>query len=128
MLCRYKDRFTPTSSSSAFPTFSQQLYQEQACSAVSDARQRAKQEEERRAVESVKCLIGTRNGGRHLTYPNVCMRHACRIRKHFLIKRKFVTRDFFCQVKCVHRGFKFPRLPMRINLDLNKKKTRYCRT
>ncbi len=32
-----KDRFTPTSSSSAFPTFSQQLYQEQACSAVSDA-------------------------------------------------------------------------------------------
>ncbi len=70
-----KDRFTPTSSSSAFPTFSQQLNQEQACSAVCDAGQRARQEEERRAVESVKCLIGTRNGDRHLTYPNVCARH-----------------------------------------------------
>ncbi len=54
---------------------SQQLYQEQACSAVSDAGQRARQEEERRVVESVKCLIGTRNGGRHLTYTNVCACH-----------------------------------------------------
>ncbi len=79
--------------------------QEQACSAVNDAGQRARQEEERRAVESVKCLIGTRDGGRHLTYPNVCARHKCRLRKHFLIKRKFVQRDFFLprQVKCVHR-------------------------
>ncbi len=32
---------------------------------VSDAGQRARLEEERRAVESVKCLIGTRNGGSH---------------------------------------------------------------
>ncbi len=61
-----KERFTATSSSSAFPTFSQ-LYQEQACSAVSDAGQRARQEEERRAAESIKCLIGTRNRGRHLS-------------------------------------------------------------
>ncbi len=88
-----KERFTTTSSSSAFPTFSQQLYQEQACSAVSDAGQRARQEEERRAVESVKCLIGTRNDS-ILSYPNVCARHECRIRKHFLLKRKFVPRDF----------------------------------
>ncbi len=72
-------------------------------------------------VESVKCLKGTRNGVRHLTYPNVCMRHECRIRKHFLIKPKFVPRDFFLpsQVKCVHRGFHGPML---INLDLNEKK------
>ncbi len=61
-----KERFTATSSSSAFPTFSQ-LYQEQACSAVSDAGQRARQEEERRAAESIKCLMGTRNRGRHLS-------------------------------------------------------------
>ncbi len=74
-----KERFTATSFSSAFPTFSQQLYQELVGSAVNDAGQRARQEEERRAVESVKCLIGTRNGGRHLTYPNVCARHKCRI-------------------------------------------------
>ncbi len=33
---------------------------------VNDAGQRAMQEEERRVVESVKCLIGTRNGGWHL--------------------------------------------------------------
>ncbi len=59
-----KERFTPTPS--AFPMFSQQLYQEHACSAVNDAGQRAMQEEERRVVESVKCLIGTRNGGWHL--------------------------------------------------------------
>ncbi len=72
-----KDRFTATSSSSAFSMFSQQFYQELACSAVSDAGQRARQEEERRAVESVKCLIGTRDGGRHLTYPNVCTCHEC---------------------------------------------------
>ncbi len=71
------------------------FYQEQACSAVNDAGQRARQEEERRAVESVKCLIGTCNGGRHLTYPNVCARHKFRLRKHFLIKRKFAPRDFF---------------------------------
>ncbi len=68
-----KERFPATSFLSAFPTFSQQLYQEQAFSAVSDAGQTARQEEERRAVESVKCLIGTRNGGRHLIYPNVCV-------------------------------------------------------
>ncbi len=68
------ERFTTTSSASSFPTFSQQLYQEQACSAVSDAGQRARQEEERRAVESVKCLIGTHNGGRHLTYILMCAR------------------------------------------------------
>ncbi len=43
------------------------IYQEQACSAVNYAGQRARQEEERREVESVKCLIGTRDGGRHLT-------------------------------------------------------------
>ncbi len=64
-----KDLYTKiasrTSSSSAFPSFSQQLYQEKVCSAVSDVGQRTMQEEERRAVESVKCLIGTRNGGRH---------------------------------------------------------------
>ncbi len=108
-----KDRFSPTSFSSAFPTFSQQLYQEQACSAVSDTGQRAWKEEERRAVESVKCLIGTRNGGSHLTYPNVCAHHECRIREHFLIKRKFGPRDFFGQVKSVHGGF---------HLDLNKKR------
>ncbi len=71
--------------------------QEQACSAVNYAGQRSRQEEERRLVESVKCLIGTRDGGRHLTYPNVCACHKCRIRTHFLIKRKFVPRDFFCQ-------------------------------
>ncbi len=46
LLRLYKDRFTPTSSASAFPTFSQQLYQEQACSVVCDAGQRARQEEE----------------------------------------------------------------------------------
>ncbi len=51
-----------------FSHLSQQLYQEQ-------RGQRARQEEERRGVESVKCLIGTRNGGRHLTYPNVCACH-----------------------------------------------------
>ncbi len=68
-----KDRCTPTSSSSAFPTMSQQLYQEQACSAVSDAGRRVRQEEERRTVESVKCLTGTRNTASH----------ECRIRKHF---------------------------------------------
>ncbi len=43
------------------------IYQEQACSAVNEAGQRARQEEERREVESVKCLIGTRDGGSHLT-------------------------------------------------------------
>ncbi len=97
------------------------IYQEQACSAVNDAGQRARQEEERREVESVKCLIGTRDGGSHLTYPNVCAHHKCRLRKLFLIKRKFVPRDFFLprQVKCVHRGFHGP---VRINLDLNKKR------
>ncbi len=79
-----KDRFTPTSSLLSFPTFSQQ--QEQACSAVNDTGQRARQEEERTAVESVKCLIEICNGGRHLTYPNMCVGHECRIRKHFLIK------------------------------------------
>ncbi len=42
-----KDGITPTSPSSAFLTFSQQLYHEQACSAVSDAGQRARQEERR---------------------------------------------------------------------------------
>ncbi len=73
----------------------------------------------RRAVESVKCLIGTQNRGRHLTYPNVCAHHECRIRKHFLIKRKFVPLDSFGQVKYVHRGFHGP---MRINLDLNSKR------
>ncbi len=45
------------------------IYQEQACSAVNEAGQRARQEEERREVESVKCLIGTRDGGSHLTHP-----------------------------------------------------------
>ncbi len=28
----------------------------------------------RKRVKSVKCLIGARNGDRHLTYPNVCVR------------------------------------------------------
>ncbi len=86
------ERFTATSSSSAFPMFPQQLYQEQACSAVMDGAKES-QEEERRAVESVKCLRGTRDGGRHLTFPNVCARHECRICKLFLIKRKLVPRD-----------------------------------
>ncbi|XP_058600637.1 amphiphysin isoform X3 [Onychostoma macrolepis] len=40
-------------SNKAFNGFSKQLYQEQACSAVTDAAQRARQEEERRVVESV---------------------------------------------------------------------------
>ncbi len=51
-------------------------------------RAKESQEEERRAVESVKCLRGTRDGGRHLTDPNVCVRYKCRICKLFLIKRK----------------------------------------
>ncbi len=81
-----------------FPRFHSSFYQEQACSVVSDAGQRARQEE-RRVVESVKYLIGTRNGGSHLTYPYVCVHHECRIRKHFLIKRKFILRNFFGQAK-----------------------------
>ncbi len=75
------------------------FYQEQACSAVNDAAKEPGRR--RREVESVKCLIGTRDGVRHLTtYPNVCACHKCRLRKHFLIKRKFAPRDFFfCQGK-----------------------------
>ncbi len=114
--------FAPPTQRSLHPNFffvgfshiPQQLYQEQACSAVSVAGQRAEEEDERRAVESVKCLIGTRNGGRHLTYPNVCVRHEW-ISKHFSSPAIFWPSQF----KYVHRGFHGP---MRINLDLNKKR------
>uniref|UniRef100_A0A672NCZ6 Supervillin-like n=1 Tax=Sinocyclocheilus grahami TaxID=75366 RepID=A0A672NCZ6_SINGR len=82
LLRLYKDRITP------------QIYQEQACSAVSDAGQRARQEEKKRVVELVKCLIGTRNGGRNLTYPNVCAR--LRTMNHFI-------QEFMMTHDCVSR-------------------------
>ncbi len=53
-----------------------------------------------------------------LTYPNVCARHKCRIHKHFLMNVNS-SPAIFGQVKCVRRGFN---VPMRINLDLNKKR------
>ncbi len=89
----YKDRFTSTSSSSSFPMLSQQLYQEQACSAVSDVGQIARQEEKRKADESVKCLIGTRNGdfsqpGRFFCpSPALCRPHLPQLRSVFMIQQ-----------------------------------------
>ncbi len=89
----YKDRLTSTSSSSSCPMLSQQLYQEQACSAVSDAGQIARQEEKRKADELVKCLIGTRNGdfsqpGRFFCPSSaLCRTHLPQLRSVFKIQQ-----------------------------------------